>query len=77
MHAKFVTFWWQVVQPMTNVHDTKWTPHVKRQSDVAQSYTSSAITSLVLLHGSFQLSRLLRDVPWHVGPIIRQRVVDT
>ena len=44
MHAKFVTLWLQVVQPLTNVHETKWTPQVKResQSDVAQSYISSA-----------------------------------
>ena len=44
MHAKFVTLWLQVVQPLTNVHETKWTPHVKRESDVAQSYISSAGT---------------------------------
>ena len=41
MHATFVTLWLQVVQPLANVHETKWTPHVKRESDVAQSYTSS------------------------------------
>ena len=35
MHATFVTLWLQVVQPLANVHETKWTPHVKRQSDVA------------------------------------------
>ena len=40
MHATFVTLWLQVVQPLANVHETKWTPHVKRDSDVAQSYTS-------------------------------------
>ena len=42
MHATFVTLWLQVVQPLANVHETKWTPHVKRETDVAQSYTSSA-----------------------------------
>ena len=42
MHATFVTLWLQVVQPLANVHETKWTPHVKRESDVAQSYNSSA-----------------------------------
>ena len=31
----------QVVQPLANVHETKWTPHVERQSDIAQSYNSS------------------------------------
>ena len=41
MHAKFVTLWLQVVHPLPNVHETKWTPHVKRESDVAQSYISS------------------------------------
>ena len=41
MHATFVTLWLQVVQPLANVHETKWTPHVKRETDVAQSYTSS------------------------------------
>ena len=35
MHATFVTLWLQVVQPLANVHETKWTPHVKRESDVA------------------------------------------
>ena len=33
----FVTLWLQVVQPLANVHETKWTPHVKQESDVAQS----------------------------------------
>ena len=42
--ATFVTLWLQVVQPLANVHETKWTPHVKRETDVAQSYTSSDIT---------------------------------
>ena len=37
----FVTLWLQVVQPLANVHETKWTPQVKRQSDVAQSCKSS------------------------------------
>ena len=37
MHATFVTLWLQVVQPLANVHETKWTPHVKRETDVAQS----------------------------------------
>ena len=46
MHATFVTLWLQVVQPLANVHETKWTPHVKRETDVAQSYTSSALMSL-------------------------------
>ena len=46
MHATFVTLWLQVVQPLANVHETKWTPHVKRESDVAQSYTSSAKNEL-------------------------------
>ena len=42
MHATFVTLWLKVVQPLANVHDTEWTPHVKRESDVAQSYNSAA-----------------------------------
>ena len=44
MYTTFVTLWLQVVQPLANVHETKWTPHVKRETDVAQSYTSSDIT---------------------------------
>ena len=36
------TLWLQVVQPLTKSHETKWTPHVKRESDIAQSYISSA-----------------------------------
>ena len=35
MHATFVTLWLQVMQPLANVHETKWTPHFKRESDVA------------------------------------------
>ena len=35
MHATFVTLWLQVVQPLANVHETNWTPHVKRETDVA------------------------------------------
>ena len=40
MHATFVTLWLQVVQPLANAHETKWTPHVKRETDVAQSYNA-------------------------------------
>ena len=47
MHATFVTLWLQVVQPLANVHETKWTPHVKRQSDVAQSCKSSGRTEVI------------------------------
>ena len=36
MHANFVTLWLQVVQPLTNVHETKWMPHVKRPCDAAR-----------------------------------------
>ena len=48
MHATFVTLWLQVVQPLANVHETKWTPHVKLETDVAQSYTSSDYTYLTI-----------------------------
>ena len=44
MHATLVTLWLQVMQPLANAHETKWTPHVKRETDVAQSYTSSDVT---------------------------------
>ena len=50
MHAKFVTLCLQVVQPLANVHETKWTHHVKRENAVAQSYTSSAHWSLSLTY---------------------------
>ena len=50
MHATFVMLWLQVVQPLANVHETKWTPHVKRETDVAQSYTSSACTTIAILY---------------------------
>ena len=33
MQATFLTLWLQVVQPLANVHETKWTPHVKRETD--------------------------------------------
>ena len=32
----FVMLLLQVMQPLANAHETKWTPHVKRESDVAQ-----------------------------------------
>ena len=35
MHATFVTLLLQVMQPLANVHETKWTPHVNRESDAA------------------------------------------
>ena len=35
MHATFVTLWLQVMQPLANVHETKWMPHVKLESDVS------------------------------------------
>ena len=47
MHATFVTLWLQDMQPLANVHETKCTPHVKRESDVAQSYTSFAIMGML------------------------------
>ena len=46
MHATFATLWLQVVQPLANVHETKWTPRVKRETDVAQSYTSSGAKTI-------------------------------
>ena len=49
MHATFVTLWLQVVQPLANVHEPKWTTRVKRETDVAQSYTSSAGRSWTLM----------------------------
>ena len=49
MHATFLTLWLQVVQPLANVHETKWTPHVKRETDVAQSYTSSGRSKMAYL----------------------------
>ena len=58
MHAKFVMLWLQVVQPLTNVHETKWTPHVKQESEIAQSYTSSGL-SLCGDQYSFQIIDLL------------------
>ena len=30
MRATFVKLWLQFMQPLANVHETKWTPHVKR-----------------------------------------------
>ena len=34
------------------IHEPKWTTHVKRPSDVAQSYTSSDITESYVYSGS-------------------------
>ena len=68
MHATYVCdalakkysvlwLWLQVVQPLANVHETKWTPHVKRPSDVAQSCNSSDI-----MH---QYARFLHVLLWN------------
>ena len=50
MYTTFVTLWLKVVQPLANVHETKLTPHVKRETDVAQSYTSSGISKTISVH---------------------------
>ena len=47
MHATFVTLWFQVMQALANVHETKWTPHVKRESDVAVHIIAVIIASEV------------------------------
>ena len=55
----FVMLWLQVVQPLANVHETKWTPHVKRESDVAQSYNSS------------DMNRQCRNCRYHFYRVLR------
>ena len=47
--------WLRVMQPLANVHEPKWTPHVKRESDVAQSYTSSAFIAKTPLQSIVRL----------------------
>ena len=47
MYLKFVMLWLHIVHPLTNLHETKWPPHVKRESDVAQSYISSGYICLL------------------------------
>ena len=59
MHATFATLWLQVVKPLANVHETKWTPHVKRETDVAQSYTSSGLIHEFSITGSIARQPLL------------------
>ena len=54
MHATFVTLWLQVMQPLANVHETKWTPHVKRESDVAAHIIAVVLLASGLM--SFVLS---------------------
>ena len=68
MHATFVTLWLQVVQPLANVHETKWTPHFKRETDVAQSYrhTSSAITRAVYPEHNLSSILTLSMPKWQV-----------
>ena len=44
MHETFVTLWLQVMQPLANVHETKWTPHVKREVWRSCSYNSCGLT---------------------------------
>ena len=48
MHATFVNLWLQVMQPLANVHETKWTPHVKRESDVAVHIIAVLMVTLLV-----------------------------
>ena len=43
---QIMMLWWQLCNRSLCVHEIKWTSHVKRASDVAQSYipTSSVLT---------------------------------
>ena len=43
MPATFVTLWFQVMQPLADVHETKWTPQVKRESDVSVHIIAVAV----------------------------------
>ena len=56
MHATFVTLWLHVVQPLANIHETKWTPHVKRESDVALVY-DTVLISLSLHHAGVVIAK--------------------
>ena len=51
-----------VCDALVNVHETKWTPHVNRESDVAQSYNSSGATMLILIKHSLQKDIFNRPV---------------
>ena len=51
MHATFVTLWLQVMQPLANVHETKWTPHVKRDA----SFFSGVRIRLGTILGRFSI----------------------
>ena len=59
MHATFVTLWLQVVQPLANVHETKWTPRVKRETGVAQSYIYTSSGFSVSVSVSVKVSKSL------------------
>ena len=48
MHVTFVMLWLQVMQPLANVHETKWTPHVKRESDVAVHIIAVLMVTLLV-----------------------------
>ena len=69
MYTTFVTLWLQVVQPLANVHETKWTPHVKRETDVAQSYTSSGDVLKISSPGNRYMAPPppTKTVPAHFG----------
>ena len=43
-----MTLWLQVMQPLANVHETKWTPHVKRESDVAVHIIAVVIYTIII-----------------------------
>ncbi len=47
MHATFVTLWLQVMQPLANVHETKWTPYVKRDASKRDSDVAVHIIAVV------------------------------
>ena len=66
MHATFLTLWLQVVQPLTNVHETKLTSHInKRESDVEESsefdffYCCGLAVAFLVLHSSLIGEQLL------------------
>ena len=60
MHAMFVTLWLQVVQPLANVHETKWTPHVKRQSDYRSPRSAGFATAAAVSYAESKITG--RDV---------------
>ena len=68
MHVKSVTLWGKLCNRSPAVHETKWTPRVKGESDVGQSYTSSDIDSIYAI--SIIFSSHYYNIRYRIDPFM-------